>query len=109
MAESESHKKAKKKAAGKEGQTESPLSRNRRLDALTAGGGHAIEIERSGDPTQLEKAARRLKASGAPKKTLKVPHRDMDAAAAAMRDAGIPGTIENLGGTKSRKVRPPKK
>ena len=109
MPESKSHKGAKTKAAGKGGKTEVPLPRKRRLDALTAGGGHATEIERSGDPDQLKKAARRLKYSGAPQKTLKVPHEDMDAAAAAMREAGVSGTVENLGGTKSRKVRPPKK
>jgi len=109
MAESESHKKAKHKAAGKKGQIEAPLTRNRRLDALTAGGVRATEIERSGNPAMLEKAARRLRASHAPQKTLKVPHGDMDAAEAAMRGVGISGKIENLSGTKSRKVRATKK
>ena len=33
----------------------------------------------------------------------------MEAAAAAMRAAGVSGDVENLGGTKSRKVRAPKK
>lgn len=108
MPESKSHKIAKNKAAGKTGQTEVPLSGKRRLDALTASGIHATEIERSGNPAQLKKAARRLKASEAPKKTLKVPHKDMDAATDAMRAVGVTGTIENLGGTQSRKVRPPK-
>lgn len=109
MAESESHKRAKDKAAGKKGQTEAPLPGNRRLDALTAGGGHATEVEKSGDSALLAKAARRLKASEAPRKTLKVPHADIDAAAAAMHAAGVSGTVENLSGTKSRKVRAPKK
>ena len=109
MAETKSHKGAKTKAAGKGGQTEVPLSRNRRLDALTTGGDKATEIERSGSPAQLEKAARRLKASEAPKKVLKVPQKDMEPAASAMRATGVSGTIENLGGTKSRKVRAPKK
>lgn len=109
MAESDSHKKAKSKAAGKTGQTEVPLPGNRRLDALTAGGGHATEVEKSGDPALLEKAARRLKASKAPQKTLKVPHADIDVAADAMRKAGVPGKVENLSGTKSRNVRPHKK
>lgn len=109
MTESESHKRAKNKAAGAKGQTEAPLPGNRFLDALTAGAGHATEVERSGDPAQLEKAARRLKASKAPQKTLKVPHADIDAAAAAMRAAGVSGNVENLSGTKSRKVRAPKK
>lgn len=109
MAESESHKKTKNKAAGKGGQTEVPLPRKRRLDALTAGGDRATEIERSRNPALLEKAARRLKASDAPKKVLKVPQADMDAAAAAMRKEGISGTVENLSGTKRYKIRAPKK
>ncbi len=85
MAESPSHKRAKNKAAGKDGQTEAPLSKNRRLDALTASGSRAIEVERSGNPENLKKAALRLKASGAPQTTLQVPQKDMDAAADAMR------------------------
>jgi len=109
MAESESHKKAKEKAAGKSGQTEVLLPRKRRLDALTAGGGRAIEIERSGDIAKLEKAARRLGASGAPQKTLKVPQGDLEAAVSAMHKAGVSGYVENLSGSKSRKVRAPKK
>ncbi|MGO9174916.1 MAG: hypothetical protein ACLQED_02040 [Desulfobaccales bacterium] len=104
MAEGESHKKAKKKAAGKGGQTEVSLPRKRCLDALTAGGSRATEIERSGDAAKLVKAARRLGASGAPLKTLRVPHGDMDAAAAAMRAAGVSGKVENLSGTKIRKI-----
>jgi len=106
MVESKSHKSDKAKSAGPGGQTEAPLSHNRRLDALTADGNHGTEVEKSGNQALLEKAARRLKASGAPKKTLKVPHKDMDAAAEAMRKVGVPGTVENLGGTKKRKVRP---
>ncbi len=46
MAESQSHKRAKAKAAGKSGTTEKPLSGNRRLDAATAK--KATEVERSG-------------------------------------------------------------
>jgi hypothetical protein len=109
MAERESHKRAKSKAAGKKGQTEAPLPGNRKLDALTAGGRHATEVERGGTPALLEKAARRLKASEAPKKILKVPHGDMDAAAEAMRAAGVSGKVENLSGTKSRNIRARKK
>jgi len=104
MAESESHKRAKNKAAGKKGQTEVPLPGKRRLDALTAGGGTATEIERSPDPAQLQKAIRRLKASEAPKKVLKVPQPHMDMAAAAMRAAGVSGKVENIKGTQSRQV-----
>jgi len=109
MTESKSHKGAKNKAAGKGGQTEVPLSRNRRLDALTAGGNKATEVERGSAPAQLEKAARRLRDSEATKKVLKVPQPNMDAAAAAMRAVGVSGDVTNLGGTKTQKVRAPKK
>jgi hypothetical protein len=109
MSESESHKRAKNKAAGNKGQTEAPLPRGRRLDALTGDGKKATEIERNPDPAKLEKAARRLKASKAPIKVLKVPQPNMDAAAAAMRAAGVSGDVTNLGGTKTQKVRAPRK
>ena len=108
MAESTSHNRAKNKAAGKDGQTEVPLSKNRRLDALTVSGSRATEVERSGNPDNLKKAALRLKASDAPQKVLQVPQKDMDAAADAMRKAGVSGTVKNLGGTASRSVRPSK-
>jgi len=105
MTESVSHSRAKNKAAGKDGQTEVPLSRNRRLDALSSGG-RATEVERSGNLDNLSKAALRLKASGAPRKILQVPEKDMKTAVAAMRKAGVSGTVKNLGGTKNRSVRP---
>lgn len=106
MSETESHRRAKIKAAGSGGQTEVPLSGNRRLDALTADGGRATEIERSGDPAKLEQAARRLAASGANQHVLVVPQGDMDDAAAAMRKAKLSGTVKNITGTKRRTVRP---
>ncbi|MEN6488757.1 MAG: hypothetical protein ABFD66_07735 [Smithella sp.] len=106
MPESKSHQNAKNKAAGKGGKTEAPLPGDRRLDALSRDGQKATEIERSGNEAQLKKAARRLNVSEAPQKILKVPQKDMDAAAEAMRAVGVSGTVENLGGTKSRKVRP---
>lgn len=109
MAESESHKRAKDKSAGKKGQTEVPLPRSRRLDALTSDLSKAIEVERSPDRAQLEKAVRRLGVAEAPKKVLKVPQPHMDTAAAAMRAAGVSGKVENIKGTKSRQVRAPKK
>jgi hypothetical protein len=108
MSESTSHNRAKNKAAGKGGETEVPLSRNRRLDALTKGGKQATEIERNGNPAMLEKAARRLGASRSPGRVLQVPQKDMPAAVDAMRKVGISGTVKNLGGTKSRSVRPSK-
>jgi len=109
MTESQGHKRAKNKAAGGKGQTEVPLPGGRSLDALTGDGKKATEIERSGDPAKLQMAARRLKASKAPERVLKVPQPDMDAAAAAMRAAGVSGNVTNLSDTKTRKVRAPKK
>ncbi len=108
MPETPSHRRAKSKAAGSGGQTEVPLPGGKRLDARTQGGGRATEVERSGSAQGLAAAARRLKQSGAPQKVLQVPQKDMDAAAQAMRNTGIGGTVKNMGGTKSRSVRSPK-
>ncbi len=108
MPEKPSHRRAKSKAAGPGGRTEVPLPGGKRLDARTRGGGRATEVERSGSAQGLAAAARRLNQSGAPTKVLQVPQKDMDAAAAAMRNTGIGGTVKNMGGTKSRSVRPPK-
>ncbi len=105
MTESESHKRAKSKAAGRAGKTEAPLRGNRRLDAVTPR--KATEIERSGTITGLQKAAKRLKDSGKPQKVLQVPQKDMAKAAKAMRNIGLGGTVKNMGGTRRRSV--PKK
>jgi len=67
-----------------------PLSLNRRLDALTKGGKQATEIERSGNPATLAKAAQRLGASESPWNVLQVPQKDMPAAADAMRKVAFP-------------------
>jgi len=107
MPESQTHKRTKSKAAGKSGQTEKQISGNRRLDAATAN--TAIEVERSGSMKGLEKAAGRLKASRKPRKVLQVPEKDMDMAAQALRNLNLGGTVKNMGGTKSRSVRPKKK
>lgn len=103
MAEKESHKRAKARAAGSSGSTEVPISRGRRLDAATPG--RATEVERSGTPQGLKSAARRLRDSGRSQKVLQVPQKDMPAAARAMRDAGVSGTVKNMGSTKRRSVR----
>jgi hypothetical protein len=102
MSESDSHKRAKSKAAGRAGRTEAPLRGNRRLDALTPG--KAIEIERSGTLAGLEKAAKRLKDSGRLQKVLQVPQKDMAKAAKALKNVGVGGTVKNMGGTKRRSV-----
>jgi len=105
MSESQSHSRAKAKAAGTAGNTEVRLTGNRRLDAATFG--RATEIERSGRDANLEAAARRLRASGRRQKVLQVPNKDMGKAAAAMRRAGVGGTVKNMGGTRKRSI--PKK
>ena len=98
MGETPSHKRAKSKAAGKNGKTEVPISRDRRLDAATKV--KATEVERSGNSSGLEKAARRLKASKKPQKVLQVPQQDMSKATTAMRKVGIGGTVKNMSSTK---------
>lgn len=105
MAESSSHKRAKSKAAGAGGSTEFPLSKGRRLDALSAGGGRATEVERSGSSAGLKKAAKRLQDSGAKQKVLQVPQKDMSTAADAMREVGVSGTVKNMSGTKRKQIR----
>ena len=102
MAKSQSHKRAQAKAAGKTGKTEVPISRNRRLDAKTKT--KALEVERSGDPKQLRKAAQRLKDAGTPQKVLQVPQKDMGTAAEAMRSVNVKGTVKNMTETKRRSV-----
>jgi len=102
MSESRSHRIAKKKAAGVKGSTEVPLSRNRRLDALSANQKRATEVERSGDLAKLQNAARRLRDSGANQRVLQVPNHHIDLAAQAMRNVGISGTVKNMSGSKRR-------
>lgn len=105
MSESQSHKNAKRKAAGKSGQTEVDISKGRRLDAATKR--KATEIERSGSLSGLEKAAHRLKDSKKAQKILQVPQKDMPKAVKAMKNVGTSGTVKNMSGTKRRSV--PKK
>ena len=107
MAESRSHYRAKKRAAGRHGKTEVRLRGGRRLDALTSGGKRATEVERSGSSRRLEAAARRLRSSGARQKVLQVPQWHMRAATKAMRKVGATGTVKNMGGTKRQRVRRP--
>lgn len=102
MARSQSHKKAQSKAAGKKGRTEAPLKGGGRLDAKTKK--IATEVERSGSPTLLRKAAKRLKKSGLPQKVLQVPQPDMPKAAEAMGTENVHGTVKNMSGTKRRSV-----
>lgn len=101
--ESEAHKRLKRKAAGKIGQTEKKLSNGSRIDIVTKK--KATEIERSGSKSGLEKAAQRLKDSRKSQKVLQVPQKDMQKAADAMKKKGTKGTVKNLSGTKKISVR----
>ena len=100
MAESEAHKRAKKKAAGK---TESPLPNGRVLDSASPK--RATEVERSGTKKGLEKAAKRLKDSRKSQKVLQVPQKDMPKAVKAMENVGVKGSVKNISGTKRRSVK----
>lgn len=102
MSETTSHKRAKKRAAGKSGKTEVLLKQNKRLDAETKK--RATEVERSGSMDRLKKAAKRLKKSGKHQKILQVPQNDIDKAVEAMRDVGVSGTVKNMSNTKRRSV-----
>ncbi len=84
------------------GQTQGKPRHGRRLDAASAK--RATELERSGTSEGLRKAAQRLKASGKVQKVLQVPQTHMDNATAAMRRAGVPGSVKNMGGSKRRSV-----
>lgn len=103
MSETKSHRQAKRKAAGTSGATEVPLRDGRRIDALSPR--RATEVERSGAPRKLKQAAERLRESGKSQKVLQVPNSHMDKAAAAMRDAGVGGTVKNMGSTRRRSVK----
>ena len=103
MAESQSHNRAKSKAAGKSGKTEVQIKGGRRLDAQSKT--KATEIERSGNKARLGAAAQRLKDSRKPQKVLQVPQNDMDKAVEAMKAAGVKGTVKNMKGTKRKSVR----
>ncbi len=106
----DSHKRAQRKAAGRGGRTEVPISRGRRLDALTGQQGRATEVERGGTPERLEKAVRRLNAAPAKQHVLQVPQKDMRRASDAVRSAAKQSvTVKNMSGTRSRSVSPNKK
>lgn len=107
MPESNTHKRLKRKAAGKTGTVEKKLKSGQRLDAITKN--KATEIERSGTKIGLKKAVNRLKQSQKSQKVLKVPQTDMAKARKAMRDQEVSGTVSNLSGTKKSSIRTKKK
>jgi hypothetical protein len=65
----------------------------------------ATEIERSGDPDRIRLAALRLQQSEKPQKVLLVPHSHIPLAAYIMASVGVSGTVKNLSGTRSVRVR----
>ena len=84
---------------------EPPLARRRRLNQKAKDGKRAIAVDRSGSPRHLERAAKSLKHAPAERRVLRVPHWDMDKAEAAMRAAGVSGSVRNLCGSHSVRVR----
>jgi hypothetical protein len=101
MTKSKSHKNAQAKAAGQNGTTEHKLPNGQKLDALSANGKRTTEVELSGN---YKAAVNRLKISGANQKVLQVPNHCIDEAVQAMKDAGVSGTVKNMGGTKRKSV-----
>lgn len=102
MTESQSHKRIKNKAAGRNGRTEVPISRGRRLDAKN--GHRATEIERSGNPQGISKAISRLKTQKNAKKELLVPSKDLDKAKKIAKRSGVNVLIQNLSRSRRRFV-----
>jgi len=107
MAEKPSHKRAKRKAAGRGGRVEVPLRRRRRLDARKKirGAFRAEEIQRTGSRKAFLDAARKLRDSRSKIKILRTRQENMDKAIEAMRKAGVRGQVINMGGTKRKYVK----
>lgn len=85
--------------------TEPPLARRRRLNKQAKDGKRAVAIDRSGSPTHLERAAKSLKHVCAERRVLRVPHWDLAIAEAAMRRAGVSGSVSNLCGSQFVRIR----
>ena len=102
MVESQSHKRAKRKAAGRNGRTEIPISGGRRLDAKNVR--KATEIERSGSSKGISKAISRLKTQKNSKKELLVPNKDLDKAKEIAKKSGAKILIQNLSKSRRRFV-----
>lgn len=106
MSESEAHKRAKRRAAGKSGRTECPVPSGR-LDACTPG--RAYEVERSGNHDRLRHSAKKLQESGRRQRVLVVPNHHLSKAAKAMKAEGVSGTVRNISGTRRLSVRKKRK
>jgi hypothetical protein len=81
------------------------LQRGRRAGSVSTN--RATEVERSGDPERIRLAALRLKNSERPQKVLQVPHSHVPLAAYTMWSLGVGGTVKNLSGTRTVRVRKP--
>jgi hypothetical protein len=103
MLEIETQRDEKRQASEPSGLNDIILKRGRRPGA---GSTHrATEIERSGDPERIQLAVLRLKNSERPQKVLQVPHSHVPLAAYTMWNLGMSGTVKNLSGTKTVRVR----
>lgn len=103
MLEIESYRQAKRRAVGPDGLNDVPMKRVRRIDASSPN--RATEVERSGDPERIRLAVLRLKNSERQQKILQVPHSYVPLAAYTMWNVGVSGTVKNLSGTKTVRVR----
>ena len=88
--------------AGGSGSTEKPIPGRRRLDVRKSN--TAIEVERTGQPARLRQAAKRLATQKNAAKKLVVPQTDMQKAAEAAKATGVKLTVENISGTRRRRV-----
>jgi hypothetical protein len=84
---------------------EPDAERRRRLAERAKDGKKALEIDRSGSVTHLERVAKRLKHVKAEDRVLYVPQWDMSKAEAAMRRAGVRGAVSNLCGSQRKRVK----
>jgi hypothetical protein len=83
---------------------EPPLARRRRMKQK-AKEKRVLEVDRSGSARALERAAKRLKSAAAKDRVLHVPQWDMDKAIAAMKQAGVSGSVRNLCNTRQTRVK----
>jgi hypothetical protein len=98
MSESRSHKKGK----GNASQTEVPISRGRRLDAIR--GTAAIEVERGGTPNKIDQALSRLKTQTNKAKIIRIPQNDMQMASECVEKSGMNVVVTNL--SKTKRIKP---
>ena len=103
MLEIETQREAQRQAVEPNGLNDIILKRGRQPSAASTH--RATEIERSGDPERIRLAALRLKNSERPQKVLQVPHSHVPLAAYTMWNLGMSGTVKNLSGTKTVRVR----